>query len=157
MQIRIRHFFFALGYDPALDADHTMALGLFHTDAPQSQRQYRFFLNCGIERPRFYYRESENVDVLGAVDSARWTGRNSELWGWYWPAWFNVCVGRRWFTWASNCWYWPSPETQYRRYMKQRQKERQEALNSAMITARIQDPQAPDWLILARAEYIVGI
>ena len=148
------HFFLMIGDDIA-QADHnfTIALGLFRTGRPAGELQFKFFFEITFERPGVCWIEGggEFAHHWGASNSARWTGRNREITGWYWPIWLKVHIGRRYWDWRSRRHYW---QPAWAKSQARRATERQERINSAMIVAQIENPRAPDWLVRARAQQI---
>ena len=158
MQIRARHFFFAIGYDPAFDADHTLTLCMFHKkDVQPGHIRFWFTFHCGIEAPRFFkvYDGAEYSHHWGAVNSARWTGRDCEIIGWHWPMWIEFRIGKRFM--HARTRLIGRRMLGWQRRKQERIQRHQKELNSAMLTARMQDPRAPDWMIRARALNIAGL
>lgn len=158
MEIKTRHFCLRFGYDASRDADYTVTLCMFRKkDVQPGHIRFWFVFHCGIEALRFHrvYGGGEYAHDWGTVDSARWTGRDYEIIGWHWPAWVELHLGKA-FMWARTK---PHERKQlgWQRDKAARQKRRQEDLNSAMLIARGEDPNAPDWLIRARALNIAGI
>jgi len=155
LSIRFRHIILNIGYDICRDEDYVLSLCLFRKESPHDGPCYLFVFECAVHSPRLFraYNGSEYSHTPGAINSARWTGRNHEIYGWWWPAWVRVTVGDRFYYLATKPFRW----TLFWLKSKQRlARRRQTDLNSAMIAAQIQDPRAPEWLIRARAMNSAG-
>lgn len=158
MTIRMRHLFLHIGYSADQDADHTLTLCLFRRkDAAEGHSRYRFTFHCGMDRPRFRknYGFSEYSDVLGAVNSARWTGRDYEITGWLWPVWLNARLGRHYVCWRLWPITWTPSWLKSKRRMARR---RQMILNSTMTAASIQlGRYASDREVEELARHLAGL